>query len=190
MMTPAEAGSRLLYALAVGAVLGFIYGFLRPLRPRHTALADGLFVLCALWGWVYLMFGLCKGNIRFGLFAAMGAGGVLWEISFGRLLRPVFGKFWGLIGAINAFFLRPLQLFLRKIQKIAKKLLASGKKWVTIAWSRRIRPGGRAHDKNTKSPAGDQICAPPLQPGDQSRSAGGRRTVYGGTGGAARLHPE
>lgn len=122
-MSPAVAAQRLGYALAVGAALGLLYGFLRPLRPRLTVLADGVFVLCALWGWVYLMFGLCQGDIRFGLFTAMVLGAWVWEVSIGRLLRPVFQKFWKALGAVFAFFLRPVRLFFAKKQKFSQKTI-------------------------------------------------------------------
>ena len=75
MMTPSVAGARTLAALILGAGLGFLYGFLRPLRPKHTWLADSLFVLAALAGWVYLAFGICQGDPRLGQWIAVIAGG-------------------------------------------------------------------------------------------------------------------
>ena len=52
MMTPAVAFHRLVAALGLGCLLGLWYGFLRPLRPRRTTLADSLFVLAGGWAWV------------------------------------------------------------------------------------------------------------------------------------------
>ena len=39
-LTPVTAAYRMACALALGAALGLLYDFLRPLRPRHTVLAD------------------------------------------------------------------------------------------------------------------------------------------------------
>ena len=45
-MTPPElAAGRFLAACLLGAQLGVWYGFLRPLRPRWTALSVSLFLL-------------------------------------------------------------------------------------------------------------------------------------------------
>ena len=94
MTAPALAARRFLLALAVGAGLGLVYGFLRPPRRRFTHIFDGIFVLVTLWAWVYLSFGLCKGELRFGYTMGMLLGAGLWEMTAGRLLRPVFTGFW------------------------------------------------------------------------------------------------
>ena len=44
MIPPELAAHRFAYACLTGAALGAVYGFLRPLRPRRTTLAAGLFV--------------------------------------------------------------------------------------------------------------------------------------------------
>ena len=87
MMAPEIAARWLLSALAVGAALGLLYGFLRPLRPKFTTAADLMFVLAAFCGWAYVGFGVCGGDLRFGCTAAMAAGGFGWELWPGRLLR-------------------------------------------------------------------------------------------------------
>ena len=51
-MTPAAAAYRMACALALGAALGLIYGFLRPLRPRHTRLGDGSFRAVTARAWI------------------------------------------------------------------------------------------------------------------------------------------
>ena len=63
-MTPGTAAYRLVCALALGAALGLFYGFLRPLRPKYTVLADGVFLLGAFWVWLYYNFDICQGDIR------------------------------------------------------------------------------------------------------------------------------
>lgn len=98
MTAPAVAARALVASLATGAALGAIYGFLRPLRPRLTAVADLIFIAVALWGWVYLTFAICGGDSRPGCILAILAGILAWEATVGRLLRPVFALFWRGIG--------------------------------------------------------------------------------------------
>ncbi len=64
MTTPAEAAARVGLSLLWGAGLGLYYGFLRPLRPRHTTLSDLLFLPALLWAWLQVCFGICRGDIR------------------------------------------------------------------------------------------------------------------------------
>lgn len=78
----------------MGCGLGALYGFLRPLRPALTALADGIFVLCCATCWVYLCFGVCAGDIRLGYVVGAMLCAVGWEATLGRLLNPVFRLFW------------------------------------------------------------------------------------------------
>ena len=66
MTAPIDAAARFGAACLLGMGLGLVYGFLRPLRPRLTALADSLFVLCMGYGWLVLCFGICQGGIRQG----------------------------------------------------------------------------------------------------------------------------
>ena len=73
-MTPETAAYRLVCALALGAALGLLYGFLRPLRLKHTVLADGLFLLGVFWVWLYYNFALCGGDIRLGCCGGLLAG--------------------------------------------------------------------------------------------------------------------
>lgn len=127
-MTPAVAAYRMVCALTLGAALGTVYGFLRPLRPRHTLLSDGLFLAVAAWVWIYLCFGVCAGDIRAGFAFCLLAGGILWESTFGRWLRPFFFLFWKGMGAL----LDALGLPAKKFFVFSKFLFASVKKWVTI----------------------------------------------------------
>ena len=144
-MTPEIAAYRLGCAAVLGAALGLFYGFLRPLRPRHTLLADGVFLLAAIWAWVYHSFAVCAGDIRAGYLVAFFAGGWLWEAAFGRWLRPVFWRFWDTLGTLGRLALVPL----KKILVFTKILFASVKKWVTIVKThvqqRRKRRRGTTH---------------------------------------------
>ena len=98
MTDPAFAARALLIALGMGAVLGGFYGFLRPLRPRLTALADLLFVGLTFWVWLVHTFAICGGDSRPVCLLAMAAGAASWELTLGRLLRPAFSLFWKGIG--------------------------------------------------------------------------------------------
>lgn len=113
MIPPELAAHRFLYACLTGAVLGAVYGFLRPLRPRRTTLADGLFVLAALCGWLFLHFDLCDADVRIAYSAAMVLGGTVWEWTLGRLLRPAAAAFWRAAGRIWQFVLLPAKKFLK-----------------------------------------------------------------------------
>ena len=94
MTAPETAAARFAAAFLMGLGLGVWYGFLRPLRPKHTVLADSLFVLGVLWAWLHLGFGVCGGDLRLGYGAGLAAGGFAWEMSAGKLLRKVITVFW------------------------------------------------------------------------------------------------
>ena len=153
MMTPAVAATRFGIGLLLGAGLGVVYGFLRPLRLKWTHLADLMFVIVLFWAWLYLSFAVCRGDIRLAITAALGIGCVAWEATAGRLLRPVFLWFWRIIGGIFRFFTRPVEKLLKNFRKNAKKLLANGKKWFTMrrnVCTCKEAPGGRPYAKAQK----------------------------------------
>ena len=114
MTEPVIAAQRFLAGFALGTFLGLWYGFLRPLRPRHTVLSDLLFLISAGWVWLYYMFGICRGDLRLSGFFALLLGCILWEITVGRLLHPVFSGFWHFIIGTVRFILLPLKKFLKK----------------------------------------------------------------------------
>lgn len=104
MTAPAEAAGRFLWAVMLGAVLGGIYDWLRPLRPRHTWLSDGLFLASTGYMLVYLAFGVCRGDLRMGYLFGLLTGWFLWEWTVGMLLRPIFSGFWKIVAGIAGFF--------------------------------------------------------------------------------------
>ena len=120
MTEPTQAAGCLLWALALGAGLGVVYGFLRPLRPRLTHLADLLFVVVAFYAWLYLSFAICHGQIRLAGTLGLAAGCVAWESTVGRALRPVFFGFWRLLWV-------PVEKIVKIFHKNAKNYLHSGK---------------------------------------------------------------
>jgi hypothetical protein len=121
MTEPAFAARAMLIALGMGAGLGGVYGFLRPLRPRLTALTDLIFVAVSFWVWLVHTFQLCGGDSRPVCLIAMAAGAVTWELTLGRLLRPAFFLFWQGIGW-------PTRKIRNIFYKFRKYLLARRKK--------------------------------------------------------------
>lgn len=116
MSTPAQALQCLGWSCLLGMGLGIVYGFLRPVRPR--ALADVLFLICTGWTAVYLGFGICRGDLRLGYAAGLLAGGVAWDLTVGRLLRPVWRGFWDVFAkGIRAIGI-PTQKILKKVKKM------------------------------------------------------------------------
>ena len=143
MNDPVLAAVRFGWGLLLGMGLGLVYGFLRPLRRRHRAVPDLIFVAAAMYAWLVLSFGVCAGDIRLGTTAALPVGLVLWEWTVGRLLRPIFFLFWRVI-------LFPFQKIIQIFLKISKKVFAYMKKWVTITWNicrYRQGSGGETHDR-------------------------------------------
>ena len=123
MTGPALDGWRFLWACGIGLVLGMYYGFLRPLRPRHAVVSDVLFLPVLAYGWLYLGFAICRGDLRIGYCLGILLGIVAWELTIGRLLRPVFAGVWRGISRICRVLGRIFQSFFQKIQKITKKYL-------------------------------------------------------------------
>lgn len=128
MTVPAEAAHRVLWALAVGAFLGLCYDFLRPLRRRHHAPADLLFVLVALMAWIWYNFKICRGDIRLGGTAALGLGMLLWRGTVSLVVRRLFYRFWAVIFRILSAFFRPFLKINKKMWLLLKKVFAYGKK--------------------------------------------------------------
>ena len=114
MIAPAEAFRRLLAAVAIGLGLGFVYGFLRPLRRGRSIFADLIFLVFAVAAWLQVGFGICGGDLRLGTLAGLPLGAILWENTAGRLLRPVIFRFWKIIAAIFGFPLGLLKKILKK----------------------------------------------------------------------------
>ena len=132
MISPEAALGRLLWAVLYGACLGLVYDFLRPLRPKLTALADSIFLLCTGALWLHLSFAICRGDLRAGYWAGLALGFFLCRISAGRLLRPVFSAFWTFCRRLFALPTRVVRKIFKEIAVFMKKIFASGKKSGTI----------------------------------------------------------
>lgn len=74
MTPPALSAQRFGAGCLLGVGLGLLYGFLRPLRPRHMLLGDLLFLLGVGWGWLYLDFAVCGGDLRPGYSLGLAVG--------------------------------------------------------------------------------------------------------------------
>ena len=116
MREPGLGAARFLISCLVGLQLGLLYGFLRPLRPRHKALSDLLFLPALGAAFLYVGFEICRGDLRLGCFLGLAAGAVVWEQTAGRLLRPVFSCFWKGSRRILDFFLLPAKKISKKIK--------------------------------------------------------------------------
>ena len=137
MTGPAQDGHRFLMACLLGLGLGLVYGFLRPLRRKRPILADLLFLPVMGYAWLYLGFAVCRGDLRLGYCIGLPLGAILWELTVGRLLRPVFDLFWRVIFRICRGISRIFKKFFKKMQKFLKILFAIWKKCYTIVWTTR-----------------------------------------------------
>lgn len=109
MTPPALALQRFGIACLLGVGLGLLYGFLRPLRPRHTLLSDLLFLAGTAWVWLYLALAVCAGDLRLGYSLGLPIGAAAWEATVGRMLRPVFSFFWSAVGRLLALAAWPIK---------------------------------------------------------------------------------
>lgn len=114
MTPPQTVAARVAAGLALGLGLGFLYDLLRPLRPRRTALADGLFLLAVFYSWLELSFRICQADIRLGYSAALAAGWALWQAVPGRWVRPRIFRFWGLCSQIMEVIFHPVKKTFKK----------------------------------------------------------------------------
>lgn len=128
MISPALAWGHFLAACLLGVGLGLVYDFLRPLRPRFTALSDGVFLAVLGYALIYLFFGVCAGDIRGGYLLGLAVGGFAWEWSLGRLISPVFSGFWKGLGGFFRALGAPWKKFFQKIRKKTKIFLCKREK--------------------------------------------------------------
>lgn len=127
MISPALAWGHFLTACLLGAGLGLVYDFLRPLRPRFTALSDLLFLGVLGYTLVYLFFGVCAGDIRGGYALGLAAGGFCWEWTLGRIFSPVFAGFWKALGGFSGLWRHLGKNFFKKPEKTKIFLCKLGK---------------------------------------------------------------
>ena len=151
MTGPALDGWRFLCACLIGLPLGLYYGFLRPLRPRHCFISDLLFLPALGYAWLYLSFAVCRGDLRLSYCAGLLIGAIFWELTFGRLLRPVFKRFWRVNSRIFRGIFNLFEKIFKKIRVFSKIVFALWKKWFTIVETNRCR----IHSKQGGAPNGN-----------------------------------
>ena len=127
MSTPAEAAGRFAAVCLLGLVLGAVYGFLRPLRRRHVHIADSIFLLCFTRAWLEAGFRICQGDLRIGYALGLFPGIFLWELTAGKLLRPVIDMIWkgiwkilGIPRYVTAKFFKKIAVFVKKYLHLEK----------------------------------------------------------------------
>ena len=128
MTDPAVAVLRVVWGLAVGAILGICYDFLRPLRRRYNTPADVIFSLAALYGWIWYSFRICDGDIRMGGTLSLGIGILLWLCTGSFVCRKVFYWFWLVIFQILSVLFLPFRKTFKIFRLFLKKVFAYGKK--------------------------------------------------------------
>ena len=152
----------LLQGLLLGGGLGLVFGFLRPVRPRW--LADLIFLIALFWAWLWLGFGLCRGDLRLAYSLSLLVGAGFWEFTFGENLKPVFSFFWKQIFRIIDFILLPGKNISKKAGLFINFLFARSQKWVTIKCnlhsSRKTKNRRNTHGKANPLPS-DPTGLPP-----------------------------
>lgn len=154
MTAPTTDLYRVLWGLALGYGLGAVYCFLRPLRPKYTALSDLLFVPPAFYVWLHHSFAICQADLRFGYTASLFVGILLFIWTLGRLLKPVFRGFWRILLGAGRSFLCKIRKILKKGKKCCIFLLATMKKTVKINAPQERSYGGDLM-ANAKHPFGN-----------------------------------
>lgn len=149
MMPPAETARQFLPAILLGCALGVFHGFLRPLRLRIGWPAELPLCAAMVWGWLYLSFAVCRGDLRPAYTLCYLFSAILWDRTLGRWVGPLFSFFWQGIFQFLGFLSRFWKNFSRKCKNYAKILFATGKKEGIINWNNRLhfrrRTGGKSH---------------------------------------------
>ena len=114
MNAPALSARYFLTACLLGCIGGVYYGFLRPLRPKHTVLSDLLFLPVLIYLWLQLSFGVCKGDLRLGYTAGLAVGAVVFDRTAGIWIRPVFWGYWRGLDSIWGWLTQPVKNFFKK----------------------------------------------------------------------------
>ena len=123
-MTPAVVWRRLLGCFLTGVVLGPTVDLLRPLG-RGTPILTRAGICAELFlGWLFAMFGICRGELRLGWYLALLGGFFLWEWLFGASVAAFFGGFWH-------FAVLPLKIFRKFFHIFRNFLFARWEKWST-----------------------------------------------------------
>ena len=95
-------GGRVVKCILLGGTIALGADIMYSLQKKSVMLAQVLWSIWIFWVWLVICFGVCRGDIRMGYWAAAALGAVLWRGTVSRLFRPVilaFGrKIWTIIG--------------------------------------------------------------------------------------------
>ena len=111
MTAPGLAAWRFFAGLILGGGLGLFYGFLRPPRTRHPHLCDLVFMVGFFLLWIFYGFGICYGDLRLAYSLTLPVGALIWECTGGKVLRPLFFRFWVIIDRFFRLLTRPVKVF-------------------------------------------------------------------------------
>lgn len=120
MTAPGQAAMQLLLSALLGAAVGLGFDMLRPLSRRHSVLADLLFFPVLVSAGVVLSFPICRGNPTGAAILACAVGVFGWNVTAGRVLRPVFFAFWGFVCRIVSLVKKFLYFFKKPLCKMKK----------------------------------------------------------------------
>lgn len=137
MNSPELDVRRFAAAFLIGILLGIVDEFLFPLRQKKPWLSDLLFLPALGYGWLYVSFAVCRGDIRLGYTLGLLVGALAWKNSIAVLFRPIVARIWAGIFQIFTGFFRILKKFFKKVTIFENFLFSSWKKWFTIVWSYR-----------------------------------------------------
>ena len=117
MTVPAIAAARFAAGCGLGMLLGIWYDLLRPLGAKRYALRDLAFLAGFCWGWMQLMFGICRGDLRPGAFFSLLLG--VLPVADDRRAAGQTPVFWFLAAGGGNFRLS-LDAFQKNFKKIEK----------------------------------------------------------------------
>ena len=181
-MSPGLVWNRLAGCFLAGILLGPAVDLFRPVHRRLPVLTQLLMAAEFFACWLWLGFGLCRGDLRLGYFSSAALGFYLWERCFGTCTAAFFAIFWH-AAAI------PPKFCLKIFQKISNFLFARWKKWSTIKYSNRQIPwrrsGGPRHDKDPQLSQPLSAPIPPHIHPEQGCDRGGCCVVFPNTAVAA-----
>ena len=120
--------SRFLTACLLGAGLGFLYDLLTALPRRFRHIGDGIFIMGLFACGIYLGFAVCEGDLRPAYSAGLFIGATGWHYSIGKLLRPLFLRFFRLLTHCFSIIFRPFKKLFAFIPVFFKKTIALIKK--------------------------------------------------------------
>lgn len=119
-MIPGTIGGRVVQCILLGGAIGLGADVVYPLQKKAAMLAQMLWSTWILWVWLVICFGVCRGDIRLGYWAAAALGAALWRGTASRLIRPVFLRIGRKIRTIIGLPVKLSKFILKKINFFKK----------------------------------------------------------------------